>query len=131
MRSTTCAGTVCALALGVVAFSTPGQAQVRVNLEPAVEGLTAPLAIAQPAGDDRMFVIEQIGLVRVVTAEGELLAEPFLDLRHRIVDQWPEFDEKGLLGLAFHPDYANNGKFYVAYSSPTQWKGDLAKHFWW
>jgi hypothetical protein len=66
-----------------------------------------------------------------VTPEGELLAEPFLDLRHKIVDQWPEFDEKGLLGLAFHPDYANNGKFYVAYSSPMQWKGDLAKHFWW
>ena len=131
MRSKMCAGAVCALALGVVAFSTPGKAQVRVNLEPAVEGVTAPLAIAQPAGDDRMFVIEQIGLVRVVTADGELLAEPFLDLRHRIVDQWPEFDEKGLLGIAFHPDYANNGKFYVAYSSPTQWKGALEKHFWW
>jgi glucose/arabinose dehydrogenase len=131
MRSELCAGAVCALALSVVAFSTPAEAQMRVNLEPAVEGVTAPLAIAQPAGDDRLFVIEQIGLVRVVTADGELLAEPFLDLRHKIVDQWPEFDEKGLLGIAFHPDYANNGKFYVAYSSPTQWKGALEKHFWW
>ena len=131
MRSELCAGAICALALSVVAFSTPAEAQMRVNLEPAVEGVTAPLAIAQPAGDDRLFVIEQIGLVRVVTADGELLAEPFLDLRHKIVDQWPEFDEKGLLGIAFHPDYANNGKFYVAYSSPTQWKGALEKHFWW
>ena len=130
MRSELCAGSVLALALSVVAFSAPVEAQMRVNLEPAVEKVTAPLAMAQPAGDDRLFVIEQIGLVRVV-ADGELLAEPFLDLRHKIVDQWPEFDEKGLLGIAFHPDYANNGKFYVAYSSPMQWKGDLAKHFWW
>jgi glucose/arabinose dehydrogenase len=131
MRSELCAGSVLALALSVAGFSAPAEAQTRVNLEPAVEGVTAPLAIAQPPGDDRMFVIEQIGLVRVVTADGELLAEPFLDLRHRIVDQWPEFDEKGLLGLAFHPDYTNNGKFYVAYSSPTQWRGALEKHFWW
>jgi glucose/arabinose dehydrogenase len=131
MRSELCAGAGFALALSVVAFSAPVEAQMRVNLEPAVEGVTAPLAIAQPAGDDRMFVIEQIGLVRVVTGDGELLEEPFLDLRHKIVDQWPEFDEKGLLGIAFHPDYANNGKFYVAYSSPTQWKGALEKHFWW
>jgi glucose/arabinose dehydrogenase len=131
MRSELCAGAACALALSVVAFSAPVEAQMRVNLEPAVEGVTAPLAIAQPPGDDRLFVIEQIGLVRVATAEGELLDEPFLDLRHKIVDQWPEFDEKGLLGIAFHPDYANNGKFYVAYSSSTQWKGALEKHFWW
>ena len=89
------------------------------------------MAMVQPAGDDRRFVIEQIGLVRILTPDGEVLGEPFLDLRHRIVDQWPEFDEKGLLGLAFHPDFANNGKFYVAYSVPTHWKGDLDKHFWW
>jgi glucose/arabinose dehydrogenase len=131
MRSQLCVGAVSVLALSIGAFSAPAEAQMTVNLEPAVEGVTAPLAIAQPPGDDRMFVIEQIGLVRVVTADGELLAEPFLDLRHRIVDQWPEFDEKGLLGLTFHPDYATNGKFYVAYSSPMQWKGALDKHFWW
>jgi glucose/arabinose dehydrogenase len=131
MRSKLCVGVVCAVALSAAAFGVPAEAQTRVNLEPAVEGVTAPLAIAQPPGDDRMFVIEQIGLVRVVTAEGELLAEPFLDLRHKIVDQWPNFDEKGLLGLAFHPDYATNGKFYVAYSAPIQWKGDNAKLFWW
>ena len=42
------------------------------------------------------------------------------------------FDEKGLLGLAFHPDYANNGKFYVAYSTPTSTRsGDPGKQFWW
>ena len=52
-----------------------------------------------------------------------MLGEPFLDLRHRLIDQWPEFDEKGLLGLAFHPDFANNGKFYVAYSAADPLEG--------
>jgi len=131
MHRTTCASMVSsAVALGIVWAATPASA-LTVNLEPVVEGVTAPLALKQPPGDDRMFLIEQIGLVRVVTADGELLDEPFLDIRHKIVDLWPEFDEKGLLGLAFHPDFAENGKFYVAYSGTTQWKGDLAKHFWW
>ena len=60
-----------------------------------------------------------------MTPEGQILSQPFLDIRHKIVRQWPQFDEKGLLGLAFHPDFANNGKFYVAYSAPFNWAGDL------
>jgi glucose/arabinose dehydrogenase len=89
------------------------------------------MMMVSPPGDDRRFIAEQIGLVRILTPEGEILGEPFLDIRHKIIDQWPEFDEKGLLGLAFHPDFATNGKFYVAYSQPTHWLGVLDKHFWW
>jgi glucose/arabinose dehydrogenase len=109
----------------------PAMADVTVNLEEVATNLTHPMAMVQPPGDDRRFIAEQIGLVRILTPDGEVLGEPFLDLRHKIVDQWPEFDEKGLLGLAFHPDFANNGKFYVAYSAPIQWKGVLDKKFWW
>jgi hypothetical protein len=71
--------------------------------------------MVQPAGDSRMFVIEQWGRVMIVE-DGQLSGTPFLDIRNLIVDRHPDFDERGLLGLAFHPDYANNGKFYVAYS---------------
>ena len=95
MRKELCAASAFALALGGVVLSAPAEAQVRVNLEPAVEGLTAPLAIAQPPGDDRLFVIEQIGLVRVVTADGELLGEPFLDLRHKLIDLRKQFGIDG------------------------------------
>ena len=56
---------------------------------------------------------------------------PFLDIRDKIVTLWGDFDERGMLGLAFHPDYANNGKFYVAYSAYTNFQNDLAKLFWW
>ena len=131
MRSRMCCGLTSALLAGTVLAGAPALADVMVNLEEAASGLTAPLAMVQPEGDERRFVIEQHGLVRIITPDGEVLDEPFLDLRHKLVDQWPEFDEKGLLGLAFHPDFANNGKLYVAYSVNTHWKGALEKHFWW
>jgi glucose/arabinose dehydrogenase len=127
MRRSSCAVIAAVLAIA----GTPADADVTVNLEEVATGLTAPMMMVQPAGDDRRFIAEQIGLVKILTPDGEVLEEPFLDIRHRLIDQWPEFDEKGLLGLAFHPDFANNGKFYVAYSVPTHWKGNLEKHFWW
>jgi hypothetical protein len=62
--------------------------------------------------------VDQTGVIRVLTADGVVRAEPFLDLRSRIVPLMPEFDERGLLGLAFHPGYASNGRFFVYYSAP-------------
>ncbi|WP_146347356.1 PQQ-dependent sugar dehydrogenase [Phaeobacter marinintestinus] len=104
---------------------------VDIKLEPYVTGVNTPLAMVQPAGDDRQFIIEQFGKVRVIDGDGNLLPTPFLDIRNKIVTQWHDFDERGLLGLAFHPDFANNGKFYVAYSTTTNFQGDLGKLFWW
>jgi glucose/arabinose dehydrogenase len=85
--------------------------------------------MVQPAGDSRMFVIEQWGRVMIVE-DGQLSGTPFLDIRNLIVDRHPDFDERGLLGLAFHPDYANNGKFYVAYSGHLNFQGDLGQMLW-
>lgn len=104
---------------------------VKIKLEPYVTGLNAPLAMVQPAGDDRKFVIEQFGRVRVINAAGELEAEPFLDIRNLIVEQFSDFDERGLLGLTFHPEFAENGRFYVAFSGHLDFDADLGKEFWW
>ena len=104
-------------------------ADVKVKLEPFVSGVNSPLAMIQPAGDDRMFVAEQWGRVMVVQ-DGELLGTPFLDIRSLVIDRHPDFDERGLLGLAFHPDFASNGKFYVAYSAPLDNQGDLGQMLW-
>lgn len=114
----------------LVAGSVQAEA-VKIKLEPYVTGVNAPLAMVQPDGDDRKFVIEQFGRVRIINADGELEAEPFLDIRNLIVTQWSDFDERGLLGLTFHPDFANNGKFYVAYSGHLDFDADLGKEFWW
>lgn len=87
-------------------------------LEPYVSGFSNPVA-ATHAGDGsgRLFVVEQSGLIHVVR-DGERVGRPFLDLRSQTVDG----NETGLLGLAFHPDYAmadasGEGKFYVYYSA--------------
>ncbi|HLU81961.1 MAG TPA: PQQ-dependent sugar dehydrogenase [Trueperaceae bacterium] len=80
------------------------------RLEPVVSGLKQPVVITH-ANDDRLFVVEQVGIISVAVA-GELLSEPFLD----IADQVASGGERGLLGLAFPVDHANTGRFYVYYT---------------
>lgn len=90
-----------------------------VGLELIAEGLTAPVSLVEPPDSSgRLFIVDQVGLIRIVTAEGKLLEEPFLDLRDKMVNLNEGYDERGLLGLAFHPNYAQNGRFYVYYSAP-------------
>ena len=90
-----------------------------VGLRLVADGLTSPVALVAPHdGSGRLFIVDQVGVIRVLTADGNLLSEPFLDLRSRIVPLMPEFDERGVLGLAFHPGYAGNGRFFVYYSAP-------------
>jgi len=79
-------------------------------------GLDDPLDLQAPPGDSRLFVVEQPGRIRIVR-DGNLLPQPFLDLSRSILGGF----ERGLLGLAFHPDYAANGRFFVNY---TDGRGD-------
>lgn len=80
-------------------------------LEPVTGGLTRPVSIAH-VGDDRLFIVEQGGLIRIWDGIA-LRAEPFLDLRSLIATG----GERGLLGLAFHPAFASNGFFFVNYTA--------------
>jgi glucose/arabinose dehydrogenase len=90
-----------------------------VGVQTIAEGLTSPVALVPPGdGSGRLFVVDQAGLIRVLAPDGTLLAEPFLDVRSRMVPLMPGFDERGLLGLAFHPQYASNGRFFVYYTAP-------------
>jgi glucose/arabinose dehydrogenase len=86
----------------------------RLRLEEVVPagGLNRPVDVAH-AGDERLFVVELEGTIRVVYADGTVAPEPFLD----ISDQVALEGEQGLLGLVFHPDYENNGIFYVNYTA--------------
>lgn len=81
------------------------------------EGLTAPIALAS-LGDDasRMLIGDQAGLIHLI-GEGQS-RKTFLDLRPRMSGFNPGMDERGIVGLALHPDFKTNGKFYVAYSAP-------------
>ena len=76
-------------------------------------GLSQPLHATSPRDDfDRLFIVEQVGRIRILK-NGGVLPTPFLDLRGRIVAD----GERGLLGLAFHPNYASNGEFFVDYTT--------------
>jgi glucose/arabinose dehydrogenase len=91
---------------------------LEIEFDIVASGLTAPL-LATHAGDGsgRLFIVEQVGRVRVVDG-GSLLPTPFLDVSSVMVTLDTSYDERGLLGLAFHPDYENNGRFFVHYSAP-------------
>ncbi len=101
-------------------FSTsPPSAGPLVGLELVVDGLTVPVALVEPDdGTGRLFIVDQVGQIRVVDGQGRLLPTPFLDVSAALVALRAGYDERGLLGLAFHPDYANNGRFFVRYSTP-------------
>jgi glucose/arabinose dehydrogenase len=84
-----------------------------LRLEPVTSGLSSPLYLTAPAADPRLFIVEQPGRIRVVR-DGALLPTPFLDIADRISSG----GERGLLSVAFHPDYTTNGFFYVDYTDP-------------
>jgi hypothetical protein len=77
-----------------------------------VSGLSFPVFVTAPAGDARLFLVEQGGLIRVIE-DGNLLSTPFLDVSSLVAC----CGERGLLGLAFAPDYAASGVFYVNFTA--------------
>lgn len=82
-------------------------------LEEVVSGLSDPLFVDAPKNDERLFVVEQPGRI-VIVKNDALLPAPFLDVRGIVRNL---SDEQGLLGLAFHPNYATNGRFFINYTA--------------
>ncbi len=82
-----------------------------INLTPIATGFDRPVDISN-AGDDRLFITEQDGVIKIINASGTVNQTPFLDIDAQVNSGG---NERGLLGLTFHPDYANNGYFYVNY----------------
>ena len=111
-----------ALALAAATLVSPATADaaadprnVRASWLRVTSGLSGPVAMAHPPGDSRLFVVERAGRIRVVR-NGVLKATPFLDISHAV----NAAGEGGLLGLAFKPDYARTGRFFVLYTDASQ-----------
>jgi len=85
-----------------------------IGIQVFATGFNGPLDI-QNAGDDRLFVVQQSGAIRIVNPDGSINGTPFITIN--VNDNG---NEQGLLGLAFHPDYATNGFFYVNYTLPNE-----------
>jgi glucose/arabinose dehydrogenase len=89
----------------------PGEPQVQ--LVQVATGLVDPVNVTHAGdGSGRLFVVERVGRIQIVQ-DGQVSEEPFLDISSSVKT---DFLEQGLLGLAFHPDYAENGRFFVYYS---------------
>jgi len=82
-----------------------------IDISIFASGFSSPVELKN-AGDDRLFVVEQAGRIKILNADGTTNATPFLNI-DPIVSSG---GERGLLGLAFHPNYASNGFFYVYYT---------------
>jgi glucose/arabinose dehydrogenase/plastocyanin len=102
-----------------ITIKTNAVSTAKVGLELVAEGFTAPMEFVSPGdGTGRMFLVDQIGMIKIILANGTMIREPFLDVSDRMVKLGQGYDERGLLGLAFHPDFAKNGRIFVLYSAP-------------
>lgn len=83
-----------------------------IQLVPIASGLFKPVYLTH-AFDNRLFVVEQHGVIRIIS-NGDLLAQPFLDIQDRVGSN---ASEQGLLSVAFHPRYGENGRFFLNYTN--------------
>jgi glucose/arabinose dehydrogenase len=98
----------------------------RLDAQRVASGFVTPVFVTAPPGDTRrLFVVEQLGLIKIINLPSRTVnPTAFLDLTNKVA-----FDgEEGLLGLAFDPNYATNGRFYVFYSAPGGAFGNGVSH---
>ncbi|HEX7862367.1 MAG TPA: PQQ-dependent sugar dehydrogenase [Verrucomicrobiae bacterium] len=108
-------------ALAVALVSLPifaAEAPKPFGLQLFAEGFVAPTTVVPVPGSDRLLIADQAGTIHVVGKDGKKVEELFMDVRPRLTKLNQGFDERGLLGLALHPKFAENKKFYVVYSAP-------------
>jgi len=88
------------------------------ELQMIADNLVSPLSVVEPpGGSERLFIVDQVGKVWIVQ-NGTMNTTPFMDISSRMVSLNPNYDERGLLSLAFHPSFSSNGRFFVFYTAP-------------
>lgn len=107
--------------LGQLRWAVDGWTPPTLRRVAVVTGLSTPLELTAPPGDDRLFIAERPGRIRVVD-DGRV--STFLDITSRVRDD----GERGLLGLAFPPDHATSGRFFVHYSRASDGATILAEY---
>ena len=84
-----------------------------LSLETLATGFQRPTFVTALPGGDQLFVLEAVGRVQLIDEQGVVRSEPFLNIRNKVGSI---SIEQGLLGLAFHPNYGENGRFFVYYT---------------
>lgn len=130
-------GSCCGMVGSVVVAGAPvvtptpiPQGSLQIKLKAVATGLSSPLEITSANdGTNRLFIVEQTGQVRILQGK-RLVATPFLNVSNRLVTLMPDYDERGLLGFAFHPDFNNPSapgyrKIYTYTSEPVNGPADF------
>ncbi len=100
---------------------------VPIGLKFVAGGFSAPMQVAESHdGSGRLFLVDQNGYVKIFFMNGTVLEQPFLDIRDRMIPIDPAYDERGLLSIVFHPEYASNGRVFAYYSAPLRPGADPA-----
>ncbi len=103
--------------------SNDSSGKANISLQLITDQIPSPIALGVPAdGSNRLFICQKEGKVWIIE-NGKMLTEPFLDVSNQLVKINPGYDERGLLGIAFHPAFKTNHKFYVYYSVPSNASG--------
>jgi hypothetical protein len=111
MSHTSCLLNALLCSAALIGSSPDVSAQFGIRTTRVASGFNKPVFITSPPNDSRLFVVEKDGLIKVFPQDQQDAA-PFLDLSAKV----DTTGESGLLGLAFHPNYANNGKFFVCFT---------------
>ena len=100
----------------------------KVDLQLVADGFVSPIGVvASPDNTSRLFVIDQAGKIWIIDQSGNKLSTPFIDVTSAMVPLNAGYDERGLLGLAFHPQFATNHKFYIYYQLPPRTGNNLSR----
>jgi glucose/arabinose dehydrogenase len=92
----------------------PDPGALTLRLEPFAEGVSSPVFVTHAGdGSGLLYAVERGGTIRIVEPDGSVRPDPFLDITARVTSG----GEQGLLGLAFHPAYPDDGRFYVMYTA--------------
>ena len=93
--------------------------QMAVALELVATGFSAPVGLVSPDdGSERLFIVDQTGEVKILNSDLEVLEDPFLDISDNLGTLSDDYDERGLLSMAFDPNYETTGRLFVYYSAP-------------
>ena len=102
-----------------------------IDIQLIADNFVSPIGVvAVPDNSKRLFVIDQPGKIWIINANGTRSASPFFDVSSRLATLSPFYDERGLLGFAFHPNYMSNGKFYAYYQLPPRPGGPTPTTTW-
>jgi len=101
-----------------------------VDIQLVADGFVSPIEVVASRSSERLYVVDQVGKIWILDKDWNKRSTPLLDLTSKLVTLMPAYDERGLLGLAFHPDFKINGRFFVYYQLPPRAGGPAPGVLW-